>query len=100
MRKKPAISRRVGRPRRVADHDGRRQLLDAAIALFAQRGIAATTVAAIAADAKVTPALLHYYFKNRAQLLDAVVDERLVPFISSVWDPVIECGDDPFAILA
>ena len=33
--------------------------------------------------------MLHYYFKDRDQLLDAVVDERSGPrTIAQVWDPV------------
>jgi AcrR family transcriptional regulator len=42
----------------------------------------------IAQRAGLTPAMLHYYFKDRNQLLDAVVDERLLRVVSKVWDPV------------
>jgi TetR/AcrR family transcriptional regulator len=42
----------------------------------------------IAKRAGLTPAMLHYYFDDRDQLLDAVVDERLVKVLSRVWDPV------------
>jgi TetR/AcrR family transcriptional regulator len=91
--------RRQGRPARESGHDGRAQLLDAAIRLFAERGIAATTFVEIGAHAGVTAAMVHYYFKNREQLLDAVVEERLQPFISAVWDPVTENGDDPLTML-
>jgi AcrR family transcriptional regulator len=42
----------------------------------------------IANRAGLTPAMLHYYFTNREQLLDVVVEERLAPLIASVWDPV------------
>lgn len=38
--------------------------------------------------AGLTPAMVHYYFENRARLLDAVVDERLAPVVASVWKPV------------
>ncbi len=91
--------RRQGRPARISDHDGRAQLLDAAIGLFAEHGIAATTFVEIGAHAGVTAAMVHYYFRNREQLLDAVVEERLQPFISAVWDPVTENGNDPLAML-
>jgi AcrR family transcriptional regulator len=56
--------------------------------LFALNGIAATTFAMIAKQAGLTPAMLHYYFKDRERLLDAVFEERLLRFVSSVWDPV------------
>jgi len=56
--------------------------------LFAAQGVAATTIANIAQRAGVTPAMLHYYFKSRDQLIDAVVLERIVPVIGFVWAPV------------
>ena len=77
-----------GRPAANLERDARELLLAAATDLFAQHGIAATTFAMIANRAGLTPAMLHYYFKNREQLLDVVVEERLAPLIASVWNPV------------
>jgi AcrR family transcriptional regulator len=85
-----ATRRRIGRPRPVPGAGARELLLDAAVTLFAERGIAGTTIAEIAAKAKVTPALVHYYFTNRGRLLDAVVRERLLRSITAVWAPVVE----------
>ncbi|WP_429942405.1 TetR/AcrR family transcriptional regulator, partial [Achromobacter xylosoxidans] len=56
--------------------------------LFAKQGVAATRLAHIAERAGFTSAMLHYYFKSRDQLLDAVVLERVVPVIGYVWSPV------------
>ena len=87
----PAPARRPGRPARAAGPDNaamRAQLLDIATGLFAAQGVAATTIAQIAQRATVTPAMLHYYFKSRDQLIDAVVLERVVPVIGYVWAPV------------
>ena len=44
--------------------------------LFARQGVAATTFAAIAKRAGLTPAMMHYYFKAREHLLDCVVDRE------------------------
>ena len=77
----------VGRRSRPSDSDARGQLLDVAIALFAQRGIANTTVAQIAAAGHVTSAMVHYWFDTRERLLDAIVEERLAPRFFAVWDP-------------
>ena len=63
----------------------RERFLDAAIALFASQGVVATSMAQIAGKVQVSPAMAHYYFSNREKLLDAVVDERIKPFIDSVW---------------
>ncbi len=82
-------SRSPGRPAASLDRDARDLLLAAATDLFAQHGVAATTFAMIAERAGLTPAMLHYYFTNREQLLDAVVEERLAPLVASVWDPVV-----------
>jgi AcrR family transcriptional regulator len=83
-----------GRPAASLERDARDLLLAAATELFAEHGVAATTFAMIAKRAGLTPAMLHYYFTNRDQLLDVVVEERLAPLIVSVWTPV-EAGAAP-----
>ncbi|WP_035568004.1 hypothetical protein, partial [Caballeronia sordidicola] len=40
-----------------------------------------------------TAAMVHYYFKNRDQLIEAVVDERVSLFIRGIWGPI--SGDQP-----
>jgi len=92
-RKRPPARRRTGRPPLADDHAPREALLDAAVALFAERGVAATASKDIAARAGVTPAMVHYYFRNRELLLDAVVDERLARFAEHVFGtPIGETG--------
>lgn len=88
-----ALRRSIGRPRQVAGVDARELLLDAASALFAEHGIAGTTIAAIASKAGVTPAMVHYYFTNRDQLVDALARERLLPTVNAVWAPVVGSND-------
>jgi AcrR family transcriptional regulator len=68
-----------------AGDDVRGKLLDAAVGLYAEQGIAATTVAQVARHAGVTGAMVHYYFKNREQLTDAVFLERVLRFRDLVW---------------
>jgi TetR/AcrR family transcriptional regulator len=98
MPKTTRHSERPGRPLFSAARDARAQLLAAATALFAEHGIAATSFSTIAKRAGLTPAMMHYYFKDRDELLDAVVLERLVPFIACVWAPV-EPGNDPIQMV-
>lgn len=88
-------ARRPGRPPRPDNAAARANLLDLATQLFAAQGVAATTIANIAQRAGVTPAMLHYYFKSRDQLIDAVVLERIVPVIGFVWAPVPLEGGGP-----
>ncbi|HEY6489440.1 MAG: TetR/AcrR family transcriptional regulator [Terracidiphilus sp.] len=94
MRTTQKPRRAPGRPAATPARDARDQLLTAATELFAQHGVAATTFATIAHRAGMTPAMVHYYFRDREQLLDAVVAERLSMLIASVWGPV-EPGMEP-----
>ena len=77
--------RRPGRPPNSRGAFAREQLLSAAVELFGERGVSATTFAMIAKRAGVTPAMLHYYFRSRDELLDSVVGERLARVIAQVW---------------
>jgi len=56
------------------------RILDAAEALFARLGFAATTIKAIGTEAGVNPALLYYYFADKQQLYQAVLDRRVGDF--------------------
>ena len=76
---------RAGRRVRAGHLDAREQLLNAAIAVCAERGIANTTVAQIAAAAGVTAAMVHYWFDTRERLLEAMVEERLAPLFQHLW---------------
>ena len=105
---KPAATRKGGaKPRRrtpgrpLADApDQRERLLDAALACFARKGIAATSLREIVAEAGVTPALPHYYFGDKPRLVDAVVAERVMPVLQGMRDRLAGAGDDVGAIVA
>ena len=98
MQLRKRVSERPGRPIANPQRDTRVLLLNAATDLFAERGVAATSFSTIARRAGLSPAMVHYHFADRDQLIDAVVDERLVPLIACVWDPV-QPGDAPADIL-
>lgn len=101
MSPKSTAAKPRGRRPSMEDVDVRGHMLDVATQLFAERGIAATTVAQIAEAAGVTSAMVHYYFTNREQLLDAIVEERLAQVIAFVWRPTdTGIDDDPFALVA
>ncbi|NML31894.1 TetR/AcrR family transcriptional regulator [Paraburkholderia antibiotica] len=89
---------RTGRRPHAQDFDAREHLLDVAVALFAERGIANTTVAQIAAASGVTSAMVHYWFQTREKLLDALFEEKLVAAFGVIWDPVDAEHDDPLAL--
>jgi TetR/AcrR family transcriptional regulator len=89
----PRNSPRPGRPVADPGRDARALLLSAASQLIAEQGVAATTFVNIAKRAGFTPAMMHYYFRDRDELLDALVAERILPFFKYVWEPV-QPGDD------
>ncbi len=103
---KPRKGRPIGAGRRSPGRPGadgpdlRERLLDAAIACFVRGGIAATPLRAIATEAGVTPALLHYYFGDKAQLQEAVISERVLPAFAQLREPIMAAGDDVAALIA
>jgi AcrR family transcriptional regulator len=98
--KKEAVARRPGRPAGSArGPEQRTRLLDVALALFARQGIVDTTLGAIAREAGVTPAMVHYYFKTRDQLLDVLIDERFMPLRDAIGGAFTANPDDPVAAI-
>src|ERR1700761_3521303 len=96
----PLAARRPGRPTGSArGPEQRARLLDAALTLFARQGIVDTTLGAIAREAGFTPAMVHYYFKTRDQLLDVLIDERFLPLRAALGSPFQNHPDDPVAAI-
>ncbi len=54
----------------------KRQLVEAAAGLFHEQGVATTTLADIAAAAKVALGSVYYYFKSKDDLVCSVIDQR------------------------
>jgi len=72
----------------------RAAILRAAVAEFAEHGIAGARTDAIARAARVNKALLYYYFKDKEALYEAVLDhvfsglrDRLMPVLESDLEP-------------
>ncbi len=90
--------RQPGRPAKKANDSERAHqrdhLLDAAIACYVRKGIAASSLREIAQEANVTPALVNYYFGGKDELRDAVVAERILPAVAGLREPLASAGDD------
>ena len=54
------------------DGDAERRILDAAHKVFIRRGTSGARMQEIADEAGVNKALLHYYFRNKSRLADAI----------------------------
>jgi AcrR family transcriptional regulator len=68
--------------RQQAAQDKRRQILDAAVRVFARQGFHATRVSDIADDAGVAYGLVYHYFDSKDAVLDTLFLER--------WDVMLE----------
>src|SRR5690349_15659112 len=78
------------RPRRAAperDGDTERRILDAAHVVFMRSGTAGARTQEIAVEAGVNSALLHYYFRSKDRLAEAVFTRaagELFPAVAGV----------------
>lgn len=71
----------------------RRALLDAARDCFLARPFAAVSVRELADRAGVNPAMIHYYFRNKAGLYIALFEEVVGPVLAQMEDAVA-AGDE------
>jgi len=76
--------RSQGRPTDLKSGELQKRLLDTAEQLFAEQGFAATPVRQLAEKARVNPALVHYYFGTKRDLLFAVMDRALLPMAAAI----------------
>lgn len=76
---------------RLNPEDRRRQLLDAAVALFAEQGIGEAKHADIAKRTGVSVATTFVYFPTREELIDAVLDDVAEKNLS-IFDEVDASG--------
>ena len=80
MNQKTQTSERPrGRPVENKQQDLKTQILDTAEKLFAEHGYSATSMRRIADEVGVNPALIHYYFGNKKELLLKVMERSFEP---------------------
>ena len=70
--------------RRAADRP--REILDAALTVFVEKGFAATKLDDVAVAAGISKGLLYRYFDNKAELFKEVIRQTLVTTIRDVGD--------------
>lgn len=75
--------------------DKRRQLLDAAVRVFARKGFHASRVGDIAEEAGVAHGLLYHYFRSKDQVLEAVFHENWSVLLARIAN--VEETDEPAA---
>ena len=72
------------RTRRHRDGDTEQRILDAAHVVFIRRGTAGARTQEIAREAGVNSALLHYYFRSKTRLAEAVFHRAAAQLLPAV----------------
>jgi len=75
---------RPGRPALNDTHDACESIVASACLHFAQHGIKGSSKRQIAADAQVTAAMVHYYFKRKEDLYLAVLHATFDPLVAAL----------------
>jgi AcrR family transcriptional regulator len=79
--------------RSVAQEAKRRQLLDAAVRVFARKGFHTSRVGDVAEEAGVSHGLLYHYFESKDELLHAIFTETWRELLESL--AAVEASDAP-----
>jgi AcrR family transcriptional regulator len=79
--------------------DKRRQILDAAVRVFARQGFHATRVADIADQAGVAYGLVYHYFKSKDEVLNELFSERWSLLLAAIEEADRDAGLAPRAKL-
>ncbi len=89
--------RLAGAPRGPRKHQERRDaILDAAVALFVEKGRASTSIDDIAARASVAKGTLYHYFPDRAAMLAALRDRYSRQFADLSASAMAACEPEDF----
>lgn len=88
----PWTSSRGARARPTREQT-RRRVLDAAYAVFAARGIAASSLAEIAAEAQMTKGAIYSNFAGKDDLVLALMEERALARMTSAADRMSSTAD-------
>lgn len=80
--------------KRMRARDRRRQLLEVATGLFAERGYGGTTTAELARAAGVTEPILYRHFKNKMDLFRTLIDE-VGHLVIEAWEQALEGVEEP-----
>ena len=71
----------------------RRMILEAALQTFSQHGFEGTSITGIARSHRVSPPLIHYYFKSKDELWRAAMDQGvgdMVKNLQAICDELVE----------
>jgi AcrR family transcriptional regulator len=75
------------------------EVLDAALALFIEKGFAATRVEDIARRAGVSKGTVYLYFPSKEEILEALVRRAVVPIASDALETAASFSGDPRIVI-
>ncbi len=73
----------------MQDPSTEQKILEAAISIFQKKGMAGTRMQEIADEAKINKAMLHYYFRSKQRLFEAVfmqAFQQLAPHVNEIFN--------------
>jgi AcrR family transcriptional regulator len=88
---------RPGKQRRIGAVERRARILESALTVFAQRGYADASMAAIAAAAGITPAVIYDHFASKAELYMTLLQHQAEALMTNVVAAVASTPDPPEA---
>ncbi|TKB50817.1 TetR family transcriptional regulator [Ferrimonas aestuarii] len=77
----------------------RELLLDTALKLFSEKGVANTTLAQIATACGMTRGAIYWHFDDKAAMLHAMFESSITPEMQRIWDLIGDEGADPINTL-
>jgi AcrR family transcriptional regulator len=80
-------------PKGLDDRVSRNTILDAALKEFSVQGFAGASITSIARIYDVSPALIHYYFRNKDELWRAALDHGLGDVIIDLTETMRDLGE-------
>ena len=68
------------------DKSAEEKILKAARKVFVAKGFEGARMQEIANEAGINKALLHYYFRSKARLFEAIFDEAMSKFVPKIFE--------------
>ena len=77
----------------MRDPDKPRQIVDAAIRVFARKGYWSSRVSDIAGEAGIAAGTIYLYFETKEDILITVFREKMAEFVSALWGAIAQEPD-------
>jgi AcrR family transcriptional regulator len=84
---------RLHSPGALEDRARRRTILNAALKTFSTHGFSGGSIAKVARNHGVSPALIHYYFQNKSELWRAALDHGIGDVVRELSDRLDDLTD-------